>query len=99
METFVKGELVIMQHATHFTAWNGVIAVVVGTLGSRNAWDLNTRERVPLTGYKVLPVVEGGVKVICEPYQIRKLRKPDATCEDSKDQEVESPQSEAVPSG
>jgi len=87
---------VIMQHATHFTKWDGVIGVVVGTLATRSAWDMNTRESVPLTGYKVLPVVEGAVEVVCEPYQMRKLRKPDAACEESEDQEVEACEPEAV---
>jgi len=96
MDSFVKGELVIMQHATHFTKWDGVIGIVVGTLARRSAWDLNTKERVPLTDYKVLPLVEGGAEVICEPYQMRKLRKPDAACEESKAHEVEAPDSEAV---
>lgn len=96
MDSFVKGELVIMQHATHFTKWNGVIGVVVDTLARRSAWDLNNRKRVMLTGYRVLPIVEGAVEMVCEPHQMRKLRKPDAACEESKDQEFETPESETV---
>lgn len=96
METFVKGELVVMQHATCFSHWNGTIGVVVGTLATRNPLDLNTRKRVSLTSYKVRLIVEGEMIVVCEPYQMRKLRKPDAACEETEDHEVEAPESEAV---
>ncbi|MDT8450550.1 MAG: hypothetical protein RQ847_10320 [Wenzhouxiangellaceae bacterium] len=96
METFAKGELVVMQHATHFSHWNGTIAVVVGALATRNPLDLNTRKRVALTSYKVLPIIEGGIEVVCEPHQMRKLRKPDAATEKPAVWQVETSEPEPV---
>ena len=78
MNTFVEGELVIMQHATHYDEWNGAPAVEVGGLTVRSPVDMRTMETVTFVGYQVLPLVEGAFKVTCKPHQLRKLREPDA---------------------
>ena len=78
MDTFVKGELAILQHASYYEEWNGAPAIVVGGLTVRSPMDMHTMETVTFVGYQVLPLVEGAFKVTCTPYQLRKLREPGA---------------------
>ena len=77
METFVEGELAIMQHASYYEEWNGALAVVVGGLATRSPINMHTLEHNVCLGYQVVPLVPGGFKVTCAPYQLRKLRDRD----------------------
>lgn len=70
--------------------------IIVDKLATRNPLDLNTRKRLPLISYGVLPKIKGGIEVVCEPHQMRKLWKPDAACEESEDRKIEAPESETV---
>ena len=90
MDGFARGELVIMQHATCFEEWDGAIGVVVGILQERDAINMYTNKRERLTGYKVLPLVEGAFEVVCAPWQIRKLGKPRVDRDETATRQVES---------
>jgi len=70
---FSVGELVILQNATYFSEWNGVIGEVLGALQLRNCMDMHTMETEWLQRYSVLPLVEGAFRIHCAERQLRKL--------------------------
>lgn len=73
MDTFIEGELAVLQHATYFQEWDGSLAVVVGPLMPRMPRNMHSLKLEPLLAYQVRPLISGAFLVNCAPYQLRKL--------------------------
>ena len=72
-ETFQIGNLVIMQKATHYFEYDGLLAVVTKPLQTRWCMDLNTMERLADSVYGIRILTLGGFDVFARPWQIRRL--------------------------
>ena len=72
-EIFQVGNLVIMQKATHYFEYDGLLAVITKPLLNRRCMDLNTMDRMADTVYGVRILTLGGHDVFARPWQIRKL--------------------------
>ena len=70
---FKVGELVITQHATFFTEFNGSLGVVILPLGRRECTDLNQMKKVYAHVYGVRLLREGEPRLWFRPWQLRKL--------------------------
>mgnify|MGYP006278099343 CR=1 FL=1 len=96
MEDLANGEIVIMQHPSHFSRWNGALGVVIGLRCSRKALDLNTNRNILLDGYRVRVLDTDGIELICEPHQLRKLHDFGESGSTRQGIELESPEAETV---
>lgn len=75
--TFKVGELVIMQHASYYTEWNGALGVIVSPLAPRTSMDLLSMEYRTNASYRVKVMAHDGIVVDARPHQIRRLRGPE----------------------
>lgn len=75
--TFKVGELVVMQHASYYTEWNGALGVIVSPLAPRTSMDLLTMRYRTSASYRVKVLAADGMVVDARPHQIRRLRGPD----------------------
>ena len=71
---FKVGEMVITQHATYFTEFDGSLGVVIYPLQRKLCMDLNLMERVPGHVYGVKLLVKGEPRLCLRPWQLRKLQ-------------------------
>ena len=70
---FKVGEMVITQHATYFTEFDGSLGVITQPLQRRLCTDLNLMERVYAHVYGVRLLVKGEPHLWFRPWQLRKL--------------------------
>ncbi len=75
--TFKVGELVIMQHASYYTEWNGALGVIVSPLAPRTSMDLLSMQYRTNASYRVKVLTQDGIVVDARPHQIRRLRGPE----------------------
>ena len=75
--TFNVGELVIMQHASYYTEWNGALGVIVSPLAPRTSMDLLSMQYRTNASYRVKVLTQDGIVVDARPHQIRRLHGPD----------------------
>jgi hypothetical protein len=69
---FQVGEIVITQHATYFSEFDGSLGVVIYPLQRRLCLDLNLMERVYSHVYGVQLLVSGEPRLWFRPWQLRK---------------------------
>ena len=68
---FKVGEMVITQHATYFTEFDGSLGVVIYPLQRKLCMDLNLMERVPADVYGVKLLLNGEPRFWLRPWQLR----------------------------
>ena len=71
---FRKGELVVMQHATYFTEYDGCLGVVQTGLIRSSAMDMRFMQYIERSVYRV-KILDPNFKhtVVAMPHQIRRL--------------------------
>ena len=73
-ENFQIGNLVIMQKATHYFEYDGLLAVITKPLQNRWCMDMNTMNRTADSVYGIRILTLGGLDVFARPWQLRRLR-------------------------
>ena len=69
---FEVGEMVITQHATYFSEYDGMPGVVTRSLQTRLCMDLNLMTKYYAHVYRVRLLVRGGPSFCFRPWQLRK---------------------------
>ena len=70
---FKVGEMVITQHATYFTEFDGSLGVITQPLRRKFCRDLNLMTQVYSHVYQVRLLVEGEPHLWLRPWQLKKL--------------------------
>ena len=74
---FEVGEMVVAQHATYFSEYDGSPGIVTQPLGIRRGMDLNLMEKVFAHVYGVRLLVRGEPSFWFRPWQLRKIGSKD----------------------